>query len=89
MIVPIHSKGRETAILEMDLKIDDLLEKKNQGVEQLDMEYGKLSHTLIRVRSRRTDAFHRTPPFSELERLPSTRAPQQVSFPSLEGEESC
>lgn len=35
-----NSKGREKAILEMDLKIDDLLEKKNQGVEQLDMEYG-------------------------------------------------
>lgn len=36
----MSSKGREKAILEMDLKIDDLLEKKNQGVEQLDMEYG-------------------------------------------------
>lgn len=27
----------------MDLKIDDLLEKKNQGVEQLDMEYVSLN----------------------------------------------
>jgi Ras GTPase-activating-like protein IQGAP2/3 len=38
-----YSKGREKAILEMDLKIDDLLEKKNQGVEQLDMEYVSLN----------------------------------------------
>lgn len=27
----------------MDLKIDDLLEKKNQGVDSLDMEYVSLS----------------------------------------------
>lgn len=53
----MSSKGREKAILEMDLKIDDLLEKKNQGVEQLDMEYGAspcpllLSlHVYVRVR---------------------------------------
>lgn len=37
------SKGREKAILEMDLKIDDLLEKKNQGVDSLDMEYVSLN----------------------------------------------
>jgi hypothetical protein len=40
-----NSKGREKAILEMDLKIDDLLEKKNQGVDQLDMEYGTFRFT--------------------------------------------
>ncbi|CEQ43060.1 SPOSA6832_04954 [Sporobolomyces salmonicolor] len=39
-LIALHYKGREKAILELDLKIDDLLEKKNQGVEQLDMEYG-------------------------------------------------
>ncbi|GAA6056623.1 hypothetical protein JCM3770_006361 [Rhodotorula araucariae] len=42
-LIALHYKGREKAILEMDLKIDDLLEKKNQGVEQLDMEYVSLN----------------------------------------------
>ncbi|GAA5936227.1 uncharacterized protein JCM15063_002749 [Sporobolomyces koalae] len=42
-LIALHYKGREKAILEMDLKIDDLLEKKNQGVDQLDMEYVSLN----------------------------------------------
>ncbi|GAA5942231.1 hypothetical protein JCM1841_002077 [Sporobolomyces salmonicolor] len=42
-LIALHYKGREKAILELDLKIDDLLEKKNQGVEQLDMEYVSLN----------------------------------------------
>ncbi|GAA5914324.1 hypothetical protein JCM6882_008161 [Rhodosporidiobolus microsporus] len=42
-LIALHYKGRDKAILEMDLKIDDLLEKKNQGVEQLDLEYVALS----------------------------------------------
>ncbi|GAA6033090.1 hypothetical protein JCM8097_002939 [Rhodosporidiobolus ruineniae] len=42
-LIALHYKGRDKAILEMDLKIDDLLEKKNQGVEQLDMEYVSLN----------------------------------------------
>ena len=35
--------GREKAILEMDLKLDDLLEKQQLGVVILDLEYVKLS----------------------------------------------
>ncbi|GAA5839320.1 hypothetical protein JCM11251_003951 [Rhodosporidiobolus azoricus] len=42
-LIALHYKGRDKAILEMDLKIDDLLEKKNQGIEQLDLEYVALS----------------------------------------------
>ncbi|GAA5984958.1 hypothetical protein JCM10908_002467 [Rhodotorula pacifica] len=42
-LIALHYKGREKAILEMDLKIDDLLEKKNQGVDSLDMEYVSLN----------------------------------------------
>ncbi|GAA5873668.1 hypothetical protein JCM3774_005009 [Rhodotorula dairenensis] len=42
-LIALHYKGREKAILEMDLKIDDLLEKKDQGVDALDMEYVSLS----------------------------------------------
>ena len=41
--------GREQPILEMDLKLDDLLEKQQLGVQVLDLEYVKLnvSKTLI------------------------------------------
>ncbi|KWU42698.1 Rho GTPase activation protein [Rhodotorula sp. JG-1b] len=42
-LIALHYKGREKAILEMDLKIDDLLEKKKQGVDSLDMEYVSLN----------------------------------------------
>jgi Ras GTPase-activating-like protein IQGAP2/3 len=35
----LHYKGRDTAILEMNLKLDDLLEKQQVGVEALDLEY--------------------------------------------------
>jgi Ras GTPase-activating-like protein IQGAP2/3 len=33
--------GREQPILEMDLKLDDLLEKQQQGTLTLDLEYVK------------------------------------------------
>ncbi|KAJ3224542.1 glyceraldehyde-3-phosphate dehydrogenase 1 [Clydaea vesicula] len=42
-IITLHYKGREKAILEMDLKLDDLLEKQQLGVNTLDLEYVHLS----------------------------------------------
>ncbi|KNZ52410.1 uncharacterized protein VP01_358g5 [Puccinia sorghi] len=45
-IIALHYKGREKAILEMDLKIDDLvrhLEKQKENVPTLDLEYVQLS----------------------------------------------
>lgn len=42
-IIGLHYKGREKAILEMDLKIDDLLEKQKENVVSLDLEYVQLS----------------------------------------------
>ncbi|KAI8593155.1 putative ras GTPase-activating protein sar1 [Geranomyces variabilis] len=42
-IIALHYKGREKAILEMDLKLDDLLEKQQMGVHLLDLEYVQLS----------------------------------------------
>ncbi|KAJ3003753.1 glyceraldehyde-3-phosphate dehydrogenase 1 [Thoreauomyces humboldtii] len=46
-IIALHYKGREKAILEMDLKLDDLLEKQQMGVLLLDLEYVQLSVTRI------------------------------------------
>ncbi len=42
-IIALHYKGREKAILEMDLKLDDLLEKQKDEVQLLDLEYVKLN----------------------------------------------
>lgn len=41
-IIALHYKGREKAILEMDLKIDDLLEKRQENITALDLEYVSL-----------------------------------------------
>ncbi|KAI8913360.1 Rho GTPase activation protein, partial [Gorgonomyces haynaldii] len=41
-LIALNYKGREKAILEMDLKLDDLLEKQQQGGAVLDLEYVKL-----------------------------------------------
>lgn len=41
-LIALHYKGREKAILEMDLKIDDLLEKRQENVTALDLEYVSL-----------------------------------------------
>ncbi|KAI9306641.1 Rho GTPase activation protein [Cunninghamella echinulata] len=46
-IIAMHFKGREKAILEMDLKLDDLLEKQQDNVELLDLEYVGLNVTKI------------------------------------------
>ncbi|KAG0167160.1 glyceraldehyde-3-phosphate dehydrogenase 1 [Apophysomyces sp. BC1034] len=42
-IIAMHYKGRDKAILEMDLKLDDLLEKQQDNVELLDLEYVRLN----------------------------------------------
>ncbi|KAI5998670.1 ras GTPase-activating protein [Pisolithus albus] len=42
-IISLHYKGREKAILEMDLKIDDLLEKQKDNKHLLDLEYVQLN----------------------------------------------
>ena len=39
----LFDAGRDKPILEMDLKLDDLLEKQQMGVQYLDLEYVKLS----------------------------------------------
>ncbi|KAG0770545.1 hypothetical protein G6F57_002891 [Rhizopus arrhizus] len=44
-IIAMHFKGRDKPILEMDLKLDDLLEKQQDCVELLDLEYVRLNVT--------------------------------------------
>ncbi|KAN0065676.1 RasGAP protein [Thecaphora frezii] len=46
-IIALHYKGREKAILEMDLKLDDLLEKQKDDVQLLDLEYVQLNVSKI------------------------------------------
>ncbi|CAG8531317.1 2476_t:CDS:10 [Ambispora leptoticha] len=46
-IIALHFKGREAAILEMDLKLDDLLEKQQDNVVSLDLEYVQLDVSKI------------------------------------------
>ncbi|KAI9202008.1 Rho GTPase activation protein [Polychytrium aggregatum] len=48
-VITLNFKGRTTPILEMDLKLDDLLEKQKMGVELLDLEYVQLSVNKILV----------------------------------------
>ncbi|GBC06901.1 hypothetical protein RclHR1_07120014 [Rhizophagus clarus] len=42
-IIALHYKGRDAPILEMDLKLDDLLEKQQDNVLSLDLEYVQLN----------------------------------------------
>ncbi|KAI9495054.1 Rho GTPase activation protein [Zychaea mexicana] len=42
-IISLHYKGRDKPILEIDLKLDDLLEKQQDNVHLLDLEYIKLN----------------------------------------------
>ncbi|KAL2916672.1 RasGAP protein [Polyrhizophydium stewartii] len=42
-LIALCFKGRDKPILEMDLKLDDLLEKQQMGMQTLDVEYVKLS----------------------------------------------
>ncbi|KAI8894171.1 Rho GTPase activation protein [Globomyces pollinis-pini] len=52
-LITLHYKGRDQPILEMDLKLDDLLEKQQLGVQYLDLEYVKfdVSKTLVLLNS--------------------------------------
>jgi Ras GTPase-activating-like protein IQGAP2/3 len=42
-IIELYYKGRAKPILEMDLKLDDLLEKQQMGIQLLDLEYVRLN----------------------------------------------
>ncbi|KAI9487040.1 MAG: Rho GTPase activation protein [Benjaminiella poitrasii] len=42
-IIALHYKGRDKPVLEIDLKLDDLLEKQQDNIQILDLEYIKLS----------------------------------------------
>ncbi|CAO3669648.1 unnamed protein product [Rhizopus stolonifer] len=42
-IIAMQFKGREKPVLEMDLKLDDLLEKQQDNIELLDLEYVQLN----------------------------------------------
>ena len=42
-LIALHYKGRDKAILEMNLKLDDLLEKQQDNIQTLDLEYVQLN----------------------------------------------
>ncbi|KAI8967074.1 Rho GTPase activation protein [Mycotypha africana] len=42
-IIALHYKGRDKPVLEIDLKLDDLLEKQQDHIKTLDLEYAKLN----------------------------------------------
>ena len=42
-LVGLHYKGREKPIVEVDLKLDDLLEKQQDNIQHLDLEYVRLN----------------------------------------------
>ncbi|KAG1454113.1 hypothetical protein G6F56_007402 [Rhizopus delemar] len=42
-IISLYCKGRDRPVLELDLKLDDLLEKQQENAQFLDLEYMKLS----------------------------------------------
>ncbi|KAG1647127.1 hypothetical protein G6F44_000159 [Rhizopus delemar] len=44
-IISLYYKGRDKPVLEIDLKLDDLLEKQQDNVQMLDLEYIKLNVT--------------------------------------------
>jgi Ras GTPase-activating-like protein IQGAP2/3 len=44
-LIELHYSGREQAILELELTLDDLLEKQQMGVTMLDLEYVKMDVT--------------------------------------------
>ncbi|KAI9313206.1 Rho GTPase activation protein [Dichotomocladium elegans] len=41
-IISLHHKGRSNAIMEIDLKLDDLLEKQQDQIQSLDLKYIKV-----------------------------------------------
>ncbi|KAI8876151.1 Rho GTPase activation protein [Backusella circina FSU 941] len=44
-IISLHYRGRDKPVLEIDLKLDDLLEKQQENIQLLDLEYIKLNVT--------------------------------------------
>ena len=42
-LIGLHYKGREKPIIEVDLQLDDLLEKQQENVQYLDLEYVQLN----------------------------------------------
>lgn len=46
-VISLHYKGRNRGLLELDLKLDDLLEMQKEGQEDLDLEYVQFNVTKI------------------------------------------
>ncbi|BFZ59103.1 RasGAP protein [Saitoella coloradoensis] len=46
-VISLHYKGRDRGLLELDLKLDDLLEMQQNNVQLLDLEYVKFNVTKI------------------------------------------
>lgn len=55
-VISLNYKGRERAILEMDLTLDDILEKQKEGVQLLDLEYVQLDVDQILILLNKTFA---------------------------------
>ena len=43
LVFRVHYKGRDKQIVEVDLKLDDLLEKQHDNVQRLNLEYAQLN----------------------------------------------
>ncbi|CAG8525402.1 3644_t:CDS:10 [Paraglomus brasilianum] len=63
-VIALHYRGREAAILEMDLKLDDLLEKQQDNVVSLDLEYVQLDVSKILQLLNKTFARRKMPTVS-------------------------
>lgn len=46
-VISLHYKGRNRGLLELDLKLDDLLEMQKEGQEDLDLEYVQFNVTRV------------------------------------------
>jgi Ras GTPase-activating-like protein IQGAP2/3 len=46
-VISLHYKGRNRGLLELDLKLDDLLEMQKEGQEDLDLEYVQFNVTKV------------------------------------------
>lgn len=46
-VISLHYKGRSRGLLELDLKLDDLLEMQKEGTETLDLEYVSVNVTKV------------------------------------------
>jgi Ras GTPase-activating-like protein IQGAP2/3 len=48
-VISLHYKGRNRGLLELDLKLDDLLEMQKDNQEDLDLEYVQFNVTKVLV----------------------------------------